>query len=208
MEWSLSLGWTETIGYLGAALAIASSSMKTMLPLRAAALAGTVALAVYGYTHQLLPILVMSVALVPIHTARLWQVMRLRRVLDTKAPETFPIEPLIPYMLDVKRPKGFVLFAKGDPAEIVYYVADGRVRIDEIDKSRGPGTFIGEIALFAPDQRRTATVVCETDCRLLAITGKKMMELYYEDPAFGFDVVRLITARLIESMQNNEPARV
>ena len=58
---------------------------------------------------------------------------------------------------------------------------------------------IGEIALFAPDRRRTATAVCETDCVLFALTGKKATELCLEHPAFGLFLVRLITSRLIDA---------
>ena len=64
---------------------------------------------------------------------------------------------------------------------------------------------LGEISLFAPRRERTATAICDTDVELLAITADKVMQLYYQNPRFGFHVVRLITARLVENLRRVEP---
>jgi multidrug resistance efflux pump len=60
--------------------------------------------------------------------------------------------------------------------------------------------------MFAPRRERTATAVCDTDVELLSITADKVMQLYYQNPRFGFHVVRLITGRLIENLRRVEPA--
>jgi hypothetical protein len=47
--------------------------------------------------------------------------------------------------------------------------------------------------------------VCDTDVELLSLTADKVMQLYYQNPRFGFHVVRLITGRLIEKLRRVEP---
>ena len=58
---------------------------------------------------------------------------------------------------------------------------------------------LGEISMFSPDKRRTATAVCATDGELLAMTEDQVRRLYFQDPKFGFHLVQLITRRLLEN---------
>jgi CRP-like cAMP-binding protein len=59
---------------------------------------------------------------------------------------------------------------------------------------------IGEIGVFSPDRRRTATVVvCSTDCVAYELTERKTKELYFQNPAFGYAVMQLIVGRLLEN---------
>jgi hypothetical protein len=190
---------TQVIGYLAAALGLAAFAMKGLLSLRALAAAMNVAFAVYGWLAGNPLLMWANVALVPLNLFRLvelWQTKR--RAAGLVTTEVLSIDPLLPFMLEIKRAKGTCLFAKGDPAEIMFYIAKGQIRIVEPDRVCRSGDLIGEIALFAPDGRRTATAICETDCVLYALTGKKATELYLEHPAFGLHLVRLITSRLID----------
>jgi energy-converting hydrogenase Eha subunit E len=200
--------WAEAFGYLGAALALITVSMKTMLPLRLAAIGSSLAFLAYGIVDHLLPVIVLHALMLPVNAGRLVQVVRLRQATARATKGEMSIEPLLPFMLQVQRKQGSVLFEKNDPADILYYLAEGAVRIVEVNKLRAARSFIGEIALFAPNGRRTATVVCETDCTLFAITARKVKELYFENPEFGLYVVHLITGRLIENMSGSsaEPA--
>jgi CRP-like cAMP-binding protein len=63
---------------------------------------------------------------------------------------------------------------------------------------------LGEIGLFAREQKRTATVVCVSDCELYEMSGKKAKQLYFQDRSFGLAVLQLIILRL---MENAAPAR-
>jgi CRP-like cAMP-binding protein len=40
--------------------------------------------------------------------------------------------------------------------------------------------------------------VCEGDCRFYAITRDKVLELYYQDPGFGFFLIRMVSALVQE----------
>jgi CRP-like cAMP-binding protein len=191
---------TEAVGYLAAALALAAFTMKGMLPLRALAAAMNIGFAAYGYLAGNELLWVAHLLQLPLNLFRLVELARTRQMAARASHDDLSIDPLLPFMLQVKRAKGTTLFGKGDPAEIMYYIAQGTVRIVEIDRICRSGDLIGEIALFAPDRRRTATAVCESDCLLFAMTGKKATELYLEEPRFGLQLVRLITSRLIDTL--------
>lgn len=67
-----------------------------------------------------------------------------------------------------------------------------------------PGRMFGEIAFFAPDRRRSATACCITACTVLSIDQTTFEQLFFQNPAFGFEVVRLIAGRLTEDVQRLE----
>jgi CRP-like cAMP-binding protein len=67
----------------------------------------------------------------------------------------------------------------------------------EIDKTISSGAVLGEIGVFARDQIRMATVA---DCEVYELTGRKAQELYFQDPSFGYAVLQLIIARLMENL--------
>jgi CRP-like cAMP-binding protein len=54
------------------------------------------------------------------------------------------------------------------------------------------------MGLFSSNHKRSATVVCDTDVELLAISKSNVMQLYYQNPKFGFYLVQLVTDRLLE----------
>jgi hypothetical protein len=55
--------------------------------------------------------------------------------------------------------------------------------------------------VFGPDHRRTGTAVCETDVEIGSISDKQAMQLYYQNPAFGFHLFRLVVQRVLENEQ-------
>lgn len=199
--------WAEVTGYLAAAFGLAAFAMKGMLPLRALAAGMNIAYALYGWLTGLHFLWIAHLIQLPLNVFRFFELLRVRRLAARLLSEDLSVEPLLPFMLEVKRAKGTRLFEKGEAAEIMYYIAKGRVRIVEIDRLVLSGDLIGEIALFAPDRRRTATAICDTDCVLFALTGKKATELCLEHPAFGLFLVRLITSRLIDTF-GSSPAPV
>jgi CRP/FNR family cyclic AMP-dependent transcriptional regulator len=48
------------------------------------------------------------------------------------------------------------------------------------------------VGLFAPHNVRTLSATCHDDCRLYTIKRDKVLELYYQDPRFGFFLIRLV----------------
>lgn len=196
--------WVEIAGYVASILVASSFYMKTMLPLRSFAIASNVAFAIYGYFGDLYPVLVLHLFLLPLNIIRYWQVRKLLRDVRAAAKGDLSLEWLIPYMSETSYKKGSRIFTKGDPADKMLYVHSGRIRITDIDgvvrtKMFERGSVIGEVGLFAPDRKRTATAIAEEDTEVYSVDEDRIVELYYQNPKFAFYLVKLITRRLIEA---------
>ena len=76
----------------------------------------------------------------------------------------------------------------------------GRYVLTELGIEIEPGQVVGELALLAPDNRRTATLECVEDGKVLSITYEQVEQLYYQNPTFGFYFLRLATARLFDNI--------
>lgn len=109
------------------------------------------------------------------------------------------IDWLKPFMKSVSHRAGDVLFEKGAHADRLFYVIAGDIRLEEIGKRIGPGSLLGEIGFFTPDQKRTQTAKCATAVELLWIDHSELAQLCYQNPGLAFHLLRLITARLIEN---------
>ena len=97
-----------------------------------------------------------------------------------------------------------MLFRKGDAAEELYFLAEGRIEFVEIGDVMESGRMFGEIAFFAPDKRRSLTARCALDCTVLSIDELSFKQLYFQNPAFGFEVVGLVAGRLMSDLHRLE----
>jgi hypothetical protein len=107
----------EGLGYLASVLVVASSSMKTMTPLRALSMASNLALIGYSLAEGLLPILILHSILLPINSIRLFQMQRLIRSVKEAAQGDLALEGLLPFMTTRRFRQGEVLFCKNDPSQ-------------------------------------------------------------------------------------------
>ncbi len=95
-------------------------------------------------------------------------------------------------------PEKRVLFQKGAAASVMYVILEGYMTIsigDKVVGRSGPGDIVGEIALIAPQHSRTANVVAETRCALLAISRQTLLELTQKLPSFGISLLRVLISR-------------
>ena len=199
-------------GWLSAVLVFSSFFMKTIVPLRMVAICSNIAFITYallglkyGVFGRVYPILVLHASLLPLNLVRLRQLKALQRgVREASKDET--IRSLVPYMHAETHAAGEVLFRKGDPANRLYVIQHGHVRFPEIGKVVSDGQVFGEVGLFAPHNVRTLSATCHDDCRLYTIKRDKVLELYYQDPRFGFFLIRLV-AGLHESQALGEVVR-
>jgi CRP/FNR family transcriptional regulator, cyclic AMP receptor protein len=200
-------------GWLSAALVFSSFFMKTMVPLRMVAICSNIAFMTYallglkyGVFGRVYPILVLHASLLPLNIIRLRQQQVLIRAVR-EASEDETIRSLVPYMHAETHTAGEVLFKKGDPANRLYVLQHGHVRFPEIGKVVRDGHLFGEVGLFAPQNVRTLSAICDEDCRLYTITREKVLELYYQNPKFGFFLIRLVAGLVFESQALRKDAR-
>lgn len=197
------------IGMLGGVFYLASHYMKSMVPLRILALVSNVLFLTYGSWHTqfdiskmlLLPEFLLNLILLPMNTKRLIEILRLTKQIEHASLESSASEWLLPHMDLHKHKAGEVLIRKGDTADKMYYVASGRLRIEDVDQTRGPRDLLGEIGLFSPGKLRTHTVICETDCEIYQMTDEQIYRLYYQNPKLGFYFLQLIVERLLQDVQ-------
>jgi hypothetical protein len=191
--------WVDLAGYLASLLVFCTFYMKTMIPLRAVAIGSNVVFMTYGLAGHIYPVAVLHAVLLPLNVLRLQQMRLLIRRVREASRGHMADDWLIPLMSHEKFPAGHVLFRAGDPANSMYLILSGTVRLAELGVTIEAGHLIGEMGIFAPENRRTATAICQTDIELGAIGDQKVLQLYYQNPEFGFSLLRLIIQRLLEN---------
>jgi hypothetical protein len=190
---------------LAAALMLAGSFVKTMIPLRWLAVGSNLCFIVYGALFPSLPMLMVHTLLLPINLYRVAEMTKLTRRVNraAQANDTSGLW-LRPYMRRRKLRAGQVLFRKGDLADHLYMLASGRVELVEIGSELPAGRVFGEIAFFAPDRRRTLTARCIDECEVLSIDESTVRQLYFQNPEFGFEVIGLVAGRLSADIRRLE----
>jgi CRP/FNR family transcriptional regulator, cyclic AMP receptor protein len=192
--------WTDLINSSASLFIVASASSKTMMPLRSLAIAANCVLIVFfAATHAWLPLLLQVVAL-PLNAWRLYQMVVLVRNVRKAIRGKPSLDWLKPFMSERHFRKGDLLFAKGETARQMFYPLTGRYMLVEMNIELEPGHVVGELAMLAPDNRRTATLECIEAGNVLSITYEQVEELYYQNPTFGFYFLKLATARLFNNI--------
>ena len=194
----MRIDWIELSGYLASALVFLTFYMKTMIPLRLIGILSNVAFMTYGFGGRIYPVLILHAILLPLNCLRLVQMRTLIQKVHAASRGDLSMEWLVPMMRRRQCAKGEVLFRRGDPAQELYLVFSGSVRLLDLAVEIGPGKMLGEVGIFAPTHQRMDTAVCETEVELGAMATEKVLELYHQDRRFGFYLIRLVSQRLLE----------
>lgn len=200
------LPWVDMIGYSGGALTVWGMFRKTMIPLRLGAIGGNVAFLFFGLLAPSYPTLITHAVLLPLNTIRMFQMMRLVREIRESSGQDNSLEPLLPFMRREQAKAGTVLFRKDDRPDRMIVIHSGTVLLEELGIRCGESDVLGEIGAFTPDNHRTCTAVCETDCVLFTLSNEAMVQLYYQNPRFGMFIVRTIVQRLLKNWRDANAA--
>lgn len=98
-------------------------------------------------------------------------------------------------------PAGFVLIEHGQPGSGMFIVTDGIVSI-ELPRGaieRGPGEFVGELALLADGFTRVARVRAKSAVQGLAIGRMAFSELLRREPRVAVKMLPVLAKRLAEA---------
>lgn len=190
---------------LGVGMVMVGALMRTMTPLRWAAVGSNIGLFSYGLLHPSPITMSVAAVLLPINVYRAVEVTRLtRRVRRATTAAEHAGLWLKPYMKARKLRAGKTLFSKGDRAEHLYLLVSGQLELLGTGRLLEPGRIFGEIALFSPSRLRTQTVRARTPCTLLQIHDSTVKQLFYQEPAFGFHMIELLAERLSNDVQRAE----
>ncbi len=117
---------------------------------------------------------------------------------------------------------GQTLYAQGDPADFIFYVHKGKVKVTVMSKHgkeavvaiRGPDEFCGEGALTGKP-KRLATLVTMSACEVMRLEKETVVRLLHQDPHFAdYFLNHLLTrtarveADLVDQLFNSSEMRL
>jgi hypothetical protein len=189
---------------VGAIFFVGTLLMQTMVPLRIANMAGCAFFVAFGVLSGNVATFLLYVLLLPINAVRLRQMLNLIKRARIATESDASMEWLKPFMTERKYRRGDRLFKKDDPATEMFLTVTGRFLVTEINVERPPGRLMGELGFLTPNKRRTATVECIEDGQVLTITYEKLLEIYFQNPQFGYYFLVLTSQRLLENISRLE----
>lgn len=203
--------WIELIGYCGTALTVVAWAMKTSIRLRVAGILSSVAFLLYGYLTASYPVMIMELILLPLNTLRLVEMLRLVRSVETaRSGEStaFHLDWLVPHMKRINLAKGTALFRAGDDADTLYVLLSGEITSLAGALRVRPGAFVGDATLFQAARRQSDTFIASADATVAALPQAALSELYFQNPAFGYQLVQLVVANMRAELDTlkNQPA--
>ncbi|HLY17143.1 MAG TPA: Crp/Fnr family transcriptional regulator [Bryobacteraceae bacterium] len=119
--------------------------------------------------------------------------------------------------------KGKILFSQGDPADAVFSIQKGKVKLSVISKQDKEaviailtaGDLVGEGSLVGRLPKRMATASAITDCSIVRLAKPAMLRLLREDVAFSGMVLSYVLTRnnrieadLVDQLFNSSEKRL
>ena len=106
-------------------------------------------------------------------------------------------------------PKSDVVFSQGDPADAVFFVQEGKVKLTVLSRQGkqavialvGPGDFFGEGCL-AGQPRRMATASALTECSLMRLAKQTMVQALHREPVFAKSFTTYLLSRNIRMAED------
>jgi CRP-like cAMP-binding protein len=188
----------------GAIFFVVTLMVRTIVPLRVIGIISNVFFIAYGALAGSASTFFLYLLSLPINAIRLRQMLNLVRKARVSAQGDLSMDWLRPFMAPRKYRKGDVLFHKGDTAKEMFLTVTGKFLVTEINVELPPGRMMGELGFVDPKNRRTGTVECIEDGDVLSITYEKLLELYFQNPEFGYYLLRLTTERLLQNISRLE----
>ena len=189
---------------IGAIFFVATLVTQTMVPLRVANMIGCAFFAGFGALTGTVTTFLLYLLMVQINAYRLRQMLNLVKMARGATQGDTSMEWLKPFMSERKYRKGDVLFKKDDVAQEMFLTVTGKFLVTEIKVELPPGRLMGELGFLSPDNKRTATVECLEDGHVLTITYEKLLEIYFQNPQFGYYFLVLTSQRLLENIARLE----
>jgi hypothetical protein len=101
-------------------------------------------------------------------------------------------------------PNSTTIFHQGDEGDRMFIIVDGHVHVvrsadgkEQTIAQRGPGDFVGEMAIIE-SVPRLASLVTQGEVRVLAIDGETFKQILRERPEVSLAVLRSVSRRLRE----------
>jgi hypothetical protein len=189
---------------IGAIFFVATLLMRTMVPLRISNMISDLFFVAFGALAGDIKTFLLYLLLFPINALRLYQILNLVKKARSATQGEASMEWLKPFMTERKYRQGDILFKKDDTADEMFLTVTGNFLVSEIGVELTPGGLMGELGFLTPNRRRTATIECTKDGHVLTITYEKLLEIYFQNPQFGYYFLVLTSQRLLEDIARLE----
>lgn len=199
-----NINFANMLALVGAALYVTTLMVRTIVPLRVLGILSSVFFTVYGAMAGAATTFLLYLLSLPINVIRLRQMLSLIKKAQISGQGDLSMDWLRPFMTPRKYRAGELLFRKGEVAKEMFLTVTGTFQVIEIGIELGSNRFVGELGFVAPNSRRTQTVKCIEDGHVLTIAYEKLLELYFQNPQFGYYFLRLTTERLMQNIARLE----
>jgi CRP/FNR family cyclic AMP-dependent transcriptional regulator len=191
----------DLVGYCGVGVNIVAYSMRSMIPLRIAAIGTNILFLIYSGVVGVYPTLFLNAVLLPLNVYRLVEMLRLIRDVTEAAKGSLSLDWLKPFTETRDYKSSDVVFRRGDEATYLAFVVRGEFRISEFNIVLRDGAVLGELGLLSPGNRRTQSLECISAGRLLVISYKDVRQLQVQAPLFGVYLLQIVGSRMFQNIQ-------
>jgi sigma-B regulation protein RsbU (phosphoserine phosphatase) len=103
--------------------------------------------------------------------------------------------------------KGECLFKAGEPAEKLFYIAKGLIRLRELNLLMKAGQVIGEMGIFSPNRCRSASAFAEEDVDVYTMGREEVCSLMSRDPGLATSLIEVVLKRMLGQLKTEIEAR-
>jgi hypothetical protein len=199
-----NINFANMLALIGAIFYVVTLMVRTIVPLRVVGIISMLFFIAYGALAGAVATFFLYLLSLPINIIRLHQMLNLVKKARVSAQGDLSLDWLKPFMTQRKYRAGDVLFHKGDTANEMFYTVTGKFLVSEIGVELPPGRIMGELGFLTPKNRRTQTVECIENGEVLTITYDKLLELYFQNPEFGYYFLRLTSERMLQNIARLE----
>lgn len=105
---------------------------------------------------------------------------------------------------------GDIIFCEYEKGDEFYIIKEGKVRVTKIQDNKEksldvmePPAIFGEMAIIE-DQPRSATIVAETNVKLVALKKSNFNELLASNPIWALSLIKILSKRIFDSSRRLE----
>jgi Cyclic nucleotide-binding domain len=189
---------------VGATFLVATLLTRTMVPLRVSNMISNVFFMAFGALAGDIRTFLVAFLFLPINAIRLRQMLNLVKKARNAVRGERSMDWLKPFMTQRKYREGEVLCKNADVANEMFLTVSGKFLVTEFGIELPSGSPVGELGFLTPNNQRTATVECMEAAQVLTITYERLLELYFQNPQFGYYFLVLTSQRLLQNIARAE----
>jgi len=103
--------------------------------------------------------------------------------------------------------KGEYLFRIGDRADKLFLIHKGQIHLPELDVVVNPGQILGEMGIFSPGRRRTASAVSVESVEVYTMGRDEVVQLFSLNPSLALELMQLSNKRFIQNLRAETEAK-